>query len=123
MDYLDKFNQTFREFGDDILKVFPEDNEFRMYNLAIATAMLVNPEIVFNIFYDRVILPFGDRVLSKDESFFLNHDYDDVRGEHEEASAIIDKVKSYWKVMGDADREVVWKYFKVLVLLGKKIRT
>lgn len=123
MDYLDKFNQTFREFGEDIIKVFPNDNEFHMYNMAIQAAVMINPEIVLNIFHERVIVPFGERILAKDESFFLSHDYNDVKTSHEDASAIIDKVKSYWTVMNDTNREVVWKYFKVLVRLGQKIRT
>lgn len=123
MDYLEKFNQTFREFGDDIVKTFPNDGEFRMYNIAIQTAMMIHPEIVINIFHERVIVPFADKILAKDESFFLTHHYDEVKETHEEANAIIERVKSYWGDLKPDDREIVWKYFKVLVLLGKKIRT
>lgn len=123
MDYLDKFNQTFREFADDVLKVFPHDDEFRMYNLALNAAVLLKPDIVINVFHEKVIVPFGDRILAKDETFFLNHEYDDVKNENEDASALIDKIKNYWVDMSPDDREVVWKYFRVLVHLGRKIRT
>lgn len=123
MDYLEKFNQTFREFGDDIVKVFPDDNEFRMYNIAIQTAMMIHPEIVLDVFHEKVIVPFAEKILAKDDSFFLAHDYEDVKEKHEDATKIIDKVKSYWGVMNATDREAVWKYFKVLILLGRKIRT
>jgi hypothetical protein len=123
MDYLDKFNQTFREFGDEIVKTFPDDNEFRMYNVAIQAALLIKPDVVLDIFHSRVIVPFGDRILARDESFFLDHTYGEVTADIEEAAAIIDKVKSYYKDMSDENREIVWQYFRLLVKLGNRIRT
>jgi hypothetical protein len=123
MDYLSKFNDTFQEFSQDILRVFPGDDEFRMYNAAISAALMLNPDIILDVFHRRVIVPFGDRIIAKDESFFLNHSYEDVKGNHEDADAIIEKVKSYWEKLSEENRETVWKYFRVLVHLGRKIRT
>lgn len=123
MDYLEKFNQTFLEFGEDIMKVFPDDDEFRMYNLTLNTVITMYPDYVLQVFTKKVIEPFGDKIMERDESFFLQHEYDDVKEKHQQASEIINKIKSYWEIMNASDREVVWKYFRVLVLLGKKIRT
>lgn len=123
MDYLEKFNQTFTEFGDDIIKAFPNDSQFRMYNIAIKAALLVDPDVVLDVFYSNVILPFGDRIVAKDETFFLEHTYGEVTQEYSNASAIINKVKTYWADMSTENRDIVWQYFRVLVKLGRKIRT
>jgi hypothetical protein len=124
MDYLEKFNQSFREFMEDLQRVIPEeDAEFRMYQLAIQAAMMLQPRTVSNIFHDKVVAPYGDHLLARDESFFLSHTYDEVKGEHVEAAAVIDRVKKYWTIISQEDKEVVWKYFRVLILLSKKIST
>lgn len=123
MDYLGKFNDTFKEFGNDIMNVFPDDDEFRMYNVAIQASVMIHGDAIIDVFYPMVVVPFGDKIIAKDESFFINHDYDDIQQAHEDAGSIIQKIKNYWSVMSDSDRETVWKYFKVLVLLARKIRT
>lgn len=121
MDLLQKFNDTFLEFTEDVLKVFPNDSEFQMFNLAIKGALLVDKLVVLTSFKDHVAQPYGDRILARDETFLMTHDYTHVTNEHHEAEAIIDKVKTYWGDMQVADREAVWQYLRVMVLLVRKI--
>ena len=121
MDYLGKFNQTFSEFLEDIIRVFPDDSELRMYYLAIQAAAALKPTLVAKVFRKRVAEPFGPQILARDESFFLSHDYDDMKNEFTQASKIIDKIKGYWGGMSVENREIVWKYFRVLVKLDAKI--
>lgn len=121
IDLLQKFNTTFLEFADDIIKVVPHDGEFRMYSMAMRAAIMINERIIHDNFYAHVTVPYGDRILARDSSFFLTHDYQDVKGEHQEAEAIIDKVKTYWADLKEDDRDTIWKYFRVMVLLSRKI--
>jgi hypothetical protein len=123
MDYNERFNETFCEFMQDLVRVFPEDVEFRMYELGIKSTILYYPTYVAEMFYQRVTIPYGDKIMQRDDTFFLSHDYHDVTSEHKEANAIIDKVKNCWVSMTNDNKEVVWKYFRVLVLLSKKIST
>lgn len=121
IDYLQKFNETFGEFGDDIVKVFPQDPEFRMYNIAIKGAMMMNKQLIHSHFYESVTVPFGDRILERDETFFLTHTYDDVKHELDGADELIDKIKHVWSQLKEGDRDVIWRYFRVLVLASRKI--
>lgn len=123
MDYNERFNDTFKEFMQDLIRVFPDDPEFRMYELAILSTMMYYPTYLGEMFYEKVTLPFEAKIMQRDSTFFLTHDFPDVTGQHKEANAIIDKIKDCWVNMVDENKEIVWTYFRVLVLLSKKIRT
>jgi len=120
MNYLEKFNVTFTEFIDDVISLFPNDSDLRMYKTAIVTAIKFDNKLAINIFNDSVVNKYGKQLLDRDESFFLNHDYNEV-GINKEYNALIDKVKNYWTTMNDENKNIVWKYFKVLILLSQKI--
>mgnify|MGYP003340340298 CR=1 FL=1 len=123
MIYIEKFNETFKEFIEDLIRIFPDDPEFRLYEIAIMGALNTNELLVINIFNEHVVKPYGDKLLEKDNDFFVSHKYDHLLTMNESAMDIIDKIKSYWCEMSDDVKETVWKYFKVLILLDKKYRT
>lgn len=119
--FKEKFNQTFSEFMEDIIRVFPNDSDFRMYHIALQTALMLDESIVQEVFHEKVVIPYGDKILARDNSFFLTHDYSDVKSEYKQANEVIEKIKTAWVSMSTDNQEVVWKYFKVLVLLDQKI--
>lgn len=123
MDYNERFNDTFKEFMQDLVRVFPGDVEFRMYELALQSTMSCYPTYLAEMFYEKVTLPFEDKIMQRDSSFFLSHDYSEVKEQYKQANAMIEKVKDCWVNMNDENKDIVWKYFRVLVLLSKKIRT
>jgi hypothetical protein len=49
MDYITKFNATFNEFLDEMITVFPDDVDFRMYKLAMSAGMSMNNKLIINI--------------------------------------------------------------------------
>lgn len=120
MDYLEKFNTTFNEFIDDLIKLFPLDADLRMYKNILLTTLCVDDKVLVNLFKDSVVDKYGPQLLAKDETFFLNNDYSEY-SINEEYHAIINKIRSYWKTMNEENRNIIWKYFKVLILLSKKI--
>jgi len=120
MDFLGKFNQTFKEFINDLTQCFPEDPDFKMYKMAIAAAMIMNDRLVIGVFNEKVIVPYSDKILAKDDAFFMENSYSDLQGEYNDASAIIQKLKTYWVSMGPDDKATIWRYFTVLVKLGQK---
>ena len=50
MDYLTKFNDTFKEFIADLMVVFPNDSEFNLYKTAIDTAICLDNTILSYLF-------------------------------------------------------------------------
>jgi hypothetical protein len=117
MDFLGKFNSTFQDFMQDLLTAFPNDAEFKMYQMAICGALMLNDRCIVNVFKEQVLLPYEDKILAKDEGFFLQNEYE----EHSDSIAIVEKLKGSWSSLSPADRETIWKYFHVLLKLAKRI--
>jgi hypothetical protein len=121
MDYNEKFNETFKEFLQDLIRVFPDDADFRMYEVGVNTTMAYWPTYIAEMFHKKVTVLYGDKILAKDNSFFLTHNYEEVKNEHQDASQMIEKLKDYWANMTDSNKDIIWKYFRVLIHLTRKI--
>lgn len=120
-NYLELFNAKFREFVADLVKVFPEDSELKLLQKSIALILVVNERMILNIYREHVLIPFGDKLMERNEEFFLENNYQEIRKEIEDGARIIEKVKGFWKTLDSANKEVVWKYLQVLVMLCKKV--
>ena len=123
MIYLEKFNDTFKEFVEDLIRIFPDDPDFRMYELAIITALNTDELLVINIFNEHVVQQYGDKLLNKDNDFLINHSYDNILDSNMSSIDVIQKIKGYWCDITNDTRETIWKYFRVLILLDRKYRS
>lgn len=121
MNYLEQFNDTFVELVEDLIRVFPSDSDFRMYKLAIQGASIADNKLIQSVFHERVATIYGDRIIARDEAFFIQNDYSDMKQEFSQAEQLIQKLKTCWTMLTTEQKEVVWKYMRVLILLDRKI--
>ncbi len=119
MDLIAKFNTTIKELVRDLINVFPEDSDFQMVQLGLTAAVVADETVVQKKFHEEVA-KYEEQILSKNEAFFLNKNYEELQSAGL-ADRLITKVKSYWQQLDAHNREMVWKYMKVLVLLDRKI--
>lgn len=119
--FLARFNDTFAELLDDLARVFPNDPDLPVYKIGAQAALLHQENIVRDAFHAKVVAPFEAQVLARDESFFLGRDYGDVTREFADAGDVIAKLKASWQELGPSEKDTVWKYLRVLVLLDRKI--
>ena len=120
MDYIHKFNVTFNEFIDDIIRIFPNDQDLKVYKAGIQTAIVLDNKYIITRFNDSIVDKYGKQLLERNDTFFLNHDYIDVISYNKEYNALILKVKNAWSSMNNENKEIMWKYFKILILLSNK---
>lgn len=118
MNVLDKFNQTFMNLIDDLSSALGGDDELRAYKLIVKGFVFANPDGVYKIFHKHVTLRFHQEIANKDAAFFLSKEFDNVTPR---VSQIIHKLKGCWEYLNEENREVVWRYFRVLILLDQKI--
>lgn len=121
MDYLEKFNDTIEEFLADLIKVFPEDDDMRLYQLGLKGLRFASPNMVCQEFHQAVTVPYYEKINARDEQFFMEHDFTEVKEDVQDGIRILTKTLNYWKSMNDNDKEAVWKYLKVLCVLSKKV--
>ncbi len=123
MNYLNKFNQTFTDFVDDLCIAYPNDGEFRMCKAVLGTALSVNENLVHGFFMTRIIPAFEQQILARDEAFFNQKDYSQYTANIAGAATLIDKIKTVWVDMTEDNKEAVWRYLKVLMALAKRVPT
>ena len=120
---LNIFNQKLREFVNDLIVVFPSDTDLYSFKTSLNMIGLVNERQMIDLFVRFVHKTYRTQILNRDESFFLTHTYSDEISHTEDnnvTTQLIAKIKTYWADMSHGNKDIVWKYFEVLIRLTEK---
>jgi hypothetical protein len=60
------------------------------------------------------------KIMAKDENFFIHADMTELANTQGFDIDIISRLKSIWGTLNESDKEAIWKYIQLLVLLNKK---
>jgi hypothetical protein len=120
MSALSAFTTQLVHFFDELCTTFPEERDIKMATEAIRGAKKINPRLLLDLYYEHVYRDASAAIYQRD--FELVRQYAQRKVEHQFndmtcALALFDK---HWETMGDNNREVIWKYLKVLCLLCEK---
>lgn len=108
----------FTGFIRELQKMYPEDPDFPAYQSTLALLRGTNPLLVAKYVKEHVTDRHGDKIAARDESFFLNHSYEDVA---EDVSLdVVEKLKGYVSQMDQKTKDVVWQYVEILSKLAVK---
>jgi len=123
MSHLNAFLNQLEGFVNEILVVFPNDTDFKVLSNSIGLLRKTNPRSILTLFFTS-ILPYKKYIMSKDEKFFLIHEFikDDttVGIEKNDIIDMTNKLRVLWSNLTDVNKEMIWKYFQVLILLGER---
>lgn len=126
--YQEAFNNKLLEFLNDLICTFPEvHHDLKTLKHGVNMARNIDPQIPQTFFNERVASKYEDRILAKDDQFFLDHDYTlDLSGLDSKVQGfdldIIGRLKAMWGNVNAANRETIWKYLHVLLALNKKCK-
>lgn len=124
MDPLQLFNTTMMEFMYDLKRILPDDACIPMYITCLEGIIFVDDTKLIRGFRNNVSLVYGTQILNKDETFFLDHTYDQIALKKNPARLnvghLITTIKSYWQAMLPENKQTVWKYMRVLCKLCDK---
>jgi hypothetical protein len=116
--FIDKFNTTLGEFVDDLIRVCPQFTDLKGYQISLKAAVFITPKVPVQIFYDMVTTPYGSQIAVKNEEFFLAAKYEEQTGGNH--LNIVETIKSIWKGLDESNKECIWKYLTLLVILSKR---
>lgn len=116
--FMDAFFTQFHEFMGQLIKVFPDDTDFRMYDDGVALIQRVNPAMVLTEFTKHVV-PFEDVIRAKDDNFFMNHTFDSLQPD-DTMEQVIQKLKGYWSGLSDQNKSSIWGYIILLLDISKR---
>jgi hypothetical protein len=117
MDYIQKFNETFFNFLDDCIYALDGDAELEFYKLTLHGVVKHNKRCICDFFHEHVTTPYEEYIVNKDEHFFLHKNLNADSGN---VNDIIRKIRNNWYLLSEENKDVVWKYLKVMILLDKK---
>lgn len=116
---LKTFNDHFKELLDDILRVFPNDNDLIACRAALINMRKMNPKIIITAFTDTVVGPYREEIEKNDLTFFIEKDYnnDIIFSQEKLGNQVlqkIDMIRNPVRKMGKQDKENVIKYLNNL---------
>ena len=113
-------NQTIN-FLEDLENVFPENNDIKTYKKLLIFTKKTNPRLILESF-NLYVYPFHEKIINKDESFFMELDYDEKQGGSEDSMLKAIEIKELWKIMTEHSKTACWNYFIVLVKLSEQLK-
>ena len=113
-----KFNLTINNLIDDLLLVFPDFGNLKLFKEKINLLIKYNPKVTLE-YFKNTVYPFHEKIKSKDEDFFLKKSYDnDITVLETDKQWALDEVlniKCLWKQIKDENKETIWTYFNILI--------
>jgi hypothetical protein len=116
--FMDAFFTQFHEFMGQLTKVFPNDEDFKMYDDAVYLVQRMNPGLVVSEF-GRHVLPFEEVIRKRDDGFFMNHTFDSLEPDNT-MEQVIQKLKGYWTTLSDQNKSSIWGYITLLLDIHKR---
>jgi hypothetical protein len=111
--------QQIDNFIQELCTIFPTNGEILIFNEKYLVIRKANSNLIIEYFI-QYVFPHKKRILEQDETFFLEG------GGQEELKdtsklKFRDNLKNLWMGnMSQENKDIVWKYFKIFVILCEK---
>lgn len=110
---LKTFNAHFFEFLDDIIRIFPENNDIATARKSFETVKKANPTIIIKVWNKYVYAPYKDIIEQGNIEFFFEKDYNSDLGSisnGKEVMRIIDTLRDPLRSMDTVNKSHSAKY-------------
>lgn len=120
--YITTFNNLFTSFLNDLLILFPNDSTLKMC-ITMAPIMLVTDSLYIAREFKNAIEPFKEKIIKKDEEYFLNSEFLENFGDDHYIMNEINRVINVWKNPNTTqeNKKIIWDYIIKLVKIVNKI--
>jgi hypothetical protein len=116
--FMDAFFTQFHEFMGQLIRVFPEDPDFTVYDSGVMMLQKINPGLVLAEFIKHVT-PFEEIIRAKNSDFFIQTQIFIFDPENT-MEQVIQKLKAYWVGLSDSNKESIWNYIILLLDISKR---
>jgi hypothetical protein len=116
------FNTLLFSFVDDIITIFPEQEDIATAKTSMMSFKQMNPTLLIKSWYKMVYMPYANVINAGDVSFFFDKDYSaDLQNvpNGKELMKMIDKVRDPIRSMDDTNRGHCAEYILKLSKLSE----
>jgi hypothetical protein len=110
-------------FFEDLRDTFPEEKEIKAALEMIQNARKINPRLVLDMFTEHVGEPLREAIKNEDEKEIIAFAKGRLSQQFNEIMTALAIFDRHWNTLGDKNRESIWKYLKVLIVLGDKAKS
>lgn len=122
MSYLSAFNSQLIKFFEDLSETFPEEKEIRASLEGLQFARKANPKLILDMFYEHVAKDLSEPIVNEDAERIIEYGKMKIATQFNEVMPALSIFQKHWPTLSDANRDVIWKYLKVLITLCEKAR-
>ncbi len=119
---LKTFNLQFFSFLDDVIKVFPDNDEIRIGKKTFETIKRANPTIIIKIWFTHVYSVYRESINAGDIEYFVQKDYQqDMLGlaNNSDVLRIINTLRQPIREMDEVNKQHTIKYLQILSKLSE----
>jgi hypothetical protein len=118
--YIDLFNSKAEEFIKELTSSFPDIKQFQTFRSGFNLLKNLDKKKPQDVFNTYVYIEYKDYILQRNEVFFMNNDVEITSTRKDQWLEFISNIRDIWKTLDDDNKDVIWKYFQVLVTLNEK---
>ena len=115
------FNDHFMELVDDIIRVFPDNNDIKTLKTAFSRMRKINPKLILTAVQAYVLANYRQEIEAGNLDFFIEKDYSYDLSSIKNSKYIISKIeqlRNSVRKMNDDDKKNVVKYLHNLLKLS-----
>jgi hypothetical protein len=112
-----RFNKQVTNFLNDLHKILPSQKDIAVYQTQLETVKMMNSQLLLQSFI-QFVYPYKKQIMEKDEQFFLKDG--NVQVEEDDLSKAIHLRDLWQNKLRKENKDIVWKYFQVMVVLAEK---
>ncbi len=118
------FNQKAEEFCKDLVSTFPEVNEFKQLKAGMLLLKNLDEKKPREVFSQFMTNQFRESIMGRHESFFMNEVHEHVVQidgvDISQWENIVNLLRTLWVGLSEDNKDVIWKYFQVLIAVSDK---
>ena len=108
----------------DLIAVFSQIEQFKYLRSGFNVVKNLDYKTPQKIFNSYISTTFKEQILNKDEDFFLTKTDYNIRNsssyKKEYWDEFIEYIRTIWKTLDNDNKDIIWKYFHILVVLNDK---
>jgi len=114
-------NQLIR-FFEDLSGTFPEEKDIKMALEALEGAKKINPRLILDLFYEHIYMELSDAIRNEDVETIIAVANRKISTQFNEILPALSIFQKHWPSLDTSNREAIFKYLKVLIILCSKAR-
>ena len=120
-DILTIFNNQLGLFFDDIISIFPNDNDLKVAQLSLFGIRKANPRLIVSIWNEHIANQYRNEISEGNINFFIEKDYTEDLKDSGNASIILSKIsvlREPIKKLGEENLQKTIQYLQNLTKIS-----